>query len=91
MGTRSDLPKAKSDVLIRPLRADDLPAADTIRRLAVGTFLGLPDPLSFRDDASPVRTRCLADPSGSFAAEVDGDLVGTNFAVNLGIALFSTA
>jgi GNAT superfamily N-acetyltransferase len=70
--------------LIRPLRADDLPAADTIRRLAFGTFLGLPDPLSFRGDASPVRTRYLADPSGSFAAEVDGDLVGTNFAVNWG-------
>ena len=52
--------------------------------LAFGTFLGLPDPLSFRGDASPVRTRYLADPAGSFAAEVDGDLVGTNFAVNWG-------
>jgi hypothetical protein len=87
----SDVPRAEPDVLIRPLRADDLAAADTVRRLAFGTFLGLPDPLSFQGDASPVRTRYLADPSGSFAAEVDGDLVGTNFAVNWGIALFSAA
>jgi GNAT superfamily N-acetyltransferase len=71
-------------VLIRPLQAADLPAADRVRRLAFGTFLGLADPLSFRGDASPVRTRYLADPSASFAAEVDGELVGTNFAVNWG-------
>jgi predicted N-acetyltransferase YhbS len=71
-------------VLIRPLRAADLPAADRVRRLAFGTFLGLADPLSFRGDASPVRTRYLADPSASFAAEVNGELVGTNFAVNWG-------
>jgi predicted N-acetyltransferase YhbS len=71
-------------VLIRPLRAADLPAADRVRRLAFGTFLVLADPLSFRGDASPVRTRYLADPSASFAAEVNGELVGTNFAVNWG-------
>jgi predicted N-acetyltransferase YhbS len=79
-----DRPRAEPDVLIRPLRAADLAAADRVRRLAFGTFLGLADPLSFRGDASPVRTRYLADPSASFAAEVDGDLVGTNFAVNWG-------
>jgi predicted N-acetyltransferase YhbS len=76
--------RAEPDLLIRPLRAADLPAADAIRRLAFGTFLGLPDPMSFEGDASPVRTRYLADPAGSFAAEVDGELVGTNFAVNWG-------
>jgi GNAT superfamily N-acetyltransferase len=73
-----------SAVLIRPLREDELPAADAIRRLAFGTFLGIPDPSSFRGDASPVRTRYLADPSASFAAEIDGELVGTNFAVSWG-------
>jgi predicted N-acetyltransferase YhbS len=71
-------------VRIRQLRVDDLSAADAIRRLAFGTFLGLPDPTTFRGDASPVRTRYLADPAGSFAAEVDGELVGSNFAVDLG-------
>jgi predicted N-acetyltransferase YhbS len=75
-------------VQIRQLQIDDLPAADAIRRLAFGTFLGLPDPTTFRGDASPVRTRYLADPSGSFAAEVDGELVGSNFAVDWGSAGF---
>jgi predicted N-acetyltransferase YhbS len=84
MNTGANRPKVENDVLIRPLRATDLPAADSVRRLAFGTFLGLPDPLSFRGDASPVRTRYLADPSASVAAEVDGELVGTNFAVNWG-------
>jgi predicted N-acetyltransferase YhbS len=77
-------PRADPDLLIRPLRADDLPAADAIRRLAFGTFLGLIDPMSFEGDASPVRTRYLADPTGCFAAELDGELVGTNFAVDWG-------
>ena len=84
MGMGSSPPRVETHVLIRPLRAADLPAADRVRRLAFGTFLGLADPLSFRGDASPVRTRYLADPSASFAAEVDGELVGTNFAVNWG-------
>ena len=84
IGTAPGTPKAETDLLIRPLRADDLAAADAIRRHAFGIFLDLPDPLSFRGDASPVRTRYLADPTGSFAAELGGELVGTNFAVNWG-------
>jgi GNAT superfamily N-acetyltransferase len=84
MDTGLETPRTGTDARIRPLLASDLPAADTIRRLAFGTFLGLADPLSFRGDASPVRTRYLADPSGSYAAEIDGELVGTNFAVSWG-------
>jgi predicted N-acetyltransferase YhbS len=72
------------DLLIRPLQVGDLRAADAIRRLAFGTFLGLPDPMSFEGDANPVRTRYLIDPDGCFAAEVDGELVGTNFATDWG-------
>jgi predicted N-acetyltransferase YhbS len=74
--------RTETDLTIRPLRADEVPEADRIWRLAFGTFLGLPDPLSFRGDVSPVRTRYLADPSASFAAELDGELVGSNFAIN---------
>jgi len=74
MGIGSSPPRAEIRVLIRPLQAADLPTADRVRRLAFGTFLGLADPLSFRGDASPVRTRYLADPAGSFAAEVDGEV-----------------
>ena len=84
MGTAPGIPRAGSDLLVRPLRTDELAEADTIWRLAFGTFLGLSDPLSFRGDASPVRTRYLADPTASFAAELGGELVGTNFAVNWG-------
>jgi len=84
MGAAPGTPRTDPDLLIRPLRAEDLRAADAIRRLAFGTFLGLSDPMSFEGDASPVRTRYLVDPTGCFAAELDGDLVGTNFAVDWG-------
>ena len=47
MGIGSSPPSAETHVLIRPLRAADLSAADRVRRLAFGTFLGLADPLSF--------------------------------------------
>jgi GNAT superfamily N-acetyltransferase len=69
----------RPDVTIRPLREDDLPAADRIMRLAFGTFLGLPDPLKFMGDADYVRTRWCANPSAALAAEMAGELAGTNF------------
>ena len=84
MGAGPDSSLTVTDLLIRPLRVDELPVADAVRRLAFGTFLGLPDPTSFRGDASPVRTRYLADPGGSVAAEMGGELVGSNFVVSWG-------
>jgi len=72
------------DITVRPLREADLPAADTIMRLAFGTFIGLPDPMVFMGDANYVRTRWLANPVAAFAAEVGGELVGSNFATNWG-------
>jgi hypothetical protein len=69
---------------IRPLRADDLPEADRIFRVAFGTFIGLPDPSSFAGDTDYVRTRFRTDPAGAFAADVDGRLAGTNFATTWG-------
>lgn len=74
----------QSNVAIRPLRQGDLPAADHIFRLAFGTFLGLPDPTTFYGDADLIQTRYLADPTAAFAAEVDGELVGSNLATNWG-------
>ena len=71
-------------IAIRPLREDDLGEADRIMRLAFGTFLGLPDPLVFMGDAGYVRTRWRADPGAALAAEVGGELVGSNFAANWG-------
>jgi GNAT superfamily N-acetyltransferase len=72
------------NLLVRPLREPDLPLADRIFRLAFGTFNGLPDPLQFGGDLDKIRTRWLADPGAAFGAEVDGALVGSNFAAHWG-------
>jgi N-acetylglutamate synthase-like GNAT family acetyltransferase len=69
---------------IRLMRQSDIPQADRIMRLAFGTFLGLPDPLSFMGDADYVKTRYIANPSAALVAEVDGKLAGSNFALNWG-------
>jgi GNAT superfamily N-acetyltransferase len=66
------------------MRESDLQEADRIMRLAFGTFLGLPDPMSFAGDADYVRTRYRTDPSAALAAEVDGRLAGSNFALHWG-------
>lgn len=71
-------------VVIRPLHAADIPAADRIFRLAFGTYLGLPDPMAFGGDEDWVRTRWLAEPAAALAAERDGELVGSNFAIRWG-------
>ena len=75
---------AKSEITVRPLQKEDLSTADTIMRLAFGTFIGLPEPLAFMGDAAYVRNRWLADPEAAFAAEINGELVGSNFATNWG-------
>lgn len=68
-------------VSVRPLRETDLDRADEICRAAFGTFLGIPDPFGTADY---VRTRFAADPHAAFAATVDGELAGSNFAANWG-------
>lgn len=74
----------RGTVFVRQLSESDLAAADHIRRLAFGTFLGLSEPAAFGGDRGCVRTRWLADPSAAFGAEVGGELVGSNFATNWG-------
>src|SRR6185437_13501487 len=74
----------KLDITIRPLQENELSTADTIMRLAFGTFIGLPDPMAFMGDASYVRTRWLANPKAAFAAEAAGEVIGSNFATNWG-------
>lgn len=73
-----------SSVQIRSMTERDIPEADRIMRLAFGTFLGLPDPMSFMGDADYVRTRFHADPPAALVAEVDGKVVGSNFALHWG-------
>ena len=70
--------------IIRAMRADDLDAADRIVRLAFGTFLGLPDPMAFMGDAGYVHTRWRAENTAVFAAELGGELVGSNFVTRWG-------
>ena len=74
--------------LIRPLTQGDLPAARRILCTAFGTFLGAPDPEDFWADRDYVDGRFGAEHVASFAAEVDGELVGSNFATNWGSAGF---
>ena len=73
-----------AEVTIRQLREDDVPAAGRIFSLAFGTFLGVPEPENFWSDIDYIGTRSKADPSGAFAAEVEGNLVGSNVATNWG-------
>jgi GNAT superfamily N-acetyltransferase len=73
---------------IRPLREGDLDAARRIVSLAFGTFIGAPQPENFRTDMDYVTTRWRADPTAAFAAEMDGELVGSNFATRWGSVAF---
>ncbi len=71
-------------VTVRPIREDDLAAVERVFRLAFGTHVGLPDPLTFAGDSDWTRTRWLATPEAAFVAERDGEIVGSNFATRWG-------
>lgn len=72
-------------VSVRPLDEADFDRADEILRVAFETFIGV-DPFGTADY---VRTRFAADPQAAFAATLDGELVGSNFATNWGsVGLF---
>jgi GNAT superfamily N-acetyltransferase len=74
----------KPDISVRPLLESELAEADRIMRLAFGTFLGLPDPMNFMGDAAYVQPRWRTDPKAAFAADFDGKLAGSSFAMNWG-------
>ena len=71
-------------VSVRPLTEADLPEAQRIVRRAFGTFLGAPDLDTFWTDFDYVYGRYGAEHVASFAAELDGELVGSNFATRWG-------
>lgn len=82
-------PEAETDRLestahVRPMRADDLEAADRVLRIAFGTIRGLPDPSAAFGDADYVHTRFRAAPECAWVAEVDGAVVGSVFAARWG-------
>jgi hypothetical protein len=73
---------------VRPLVEADLAEASRICSLAFGTFLGAPDPETFLADRDFVYGRWRADHTAAFGAELDGVLVGSNFATNWGSVAF---
>jgi GNAT superfamily N-acetyltransferase len=75
-------------VTVRPLAERDLEDADRIMRVAFGTFLGVADPADTFGDADHVRTRFRAAPDCAWAAELDGELVGSVFAARWGTFAF---
>jgi predicted N-acetyltransferase YhbS len=73
-----------ADVVIRPLREADLPVAEHIKRVALGTFLGVPEPSSNPNGVCYVRNRWKSDPAAGFAAEMGGEVVGSILAARWG-------
>jgi GNAT superfamily N-acetyltransferase len=53
-------------------------------RVAFGTYLKAPNPVEAFGDTEYVRTRYRADPTAAFCAELDGEVVGSNFATRWG-------
>jgi predicted N-acetyltransferase YhbS len=76
--------RLQSAVHVRPMRADDVDSADRVMRLAFGTIRSLPDPSAAFGDADMVRTRFRAAPECAWAAEVNGEVVGSVFAARWG-------
>lgn len=66
--------------MIRRLAEPDIPEARRILQLAFGAFVGAPDPERFFSDIDYVTTRWRADERAAFVAEIDGKIVGSNFA-----------
>lgn len=84
MSTSQSKSLNQANIAIHSLQEHELEAADRIFRLAFGTFLGVPNPETFAGDTNIVRTRWKADPTRVFAAEIAGELVGSNIASNWG-------
>lgn len=77
-----------STLEIRPLEERDLDEADRIMRIAFGTYLKAPNPIEVFGDSDYVHTRYHSDPSAAFCAELDGEVVGSNFATRWGSFAF---
>jgi GNAT superfamily N-acetyltransferase len=69
---------APEAITVGPLQENELEAADRIFRLAFGTFIGLPDPMTYAAGTNSVGTRWKADPQAALAARAGERLVGSN-------------
>jgi predicted N-acetyltransferase YhbS len=69
---------------VRRIEARDVDEVDRIIRLAFGTFLGAPDPMTVFGDSDFAHTRYRAAPDNAFVAEASGRVVGSNFLTRWG-------
>jgi predicted N-acetyltransferase YhbS len=76
------------EIHVRPMQEADVEQADRIVRIAFGTFLGVPDPITVFGDSDLAHTRYRASPDDAFVAEVDGQVVGSNFLTRWGAFAF---
>jgi GNAT superfamily N-acetyltransferase len=81
---RSGGAASKTTHVIGALQDKHLPEASRIFRHAFGTFFGAPDLDCFWGDRDMIYGRHRAPHVASFAATIDGQLVGSNFATNWG-------
>jgi len=72
------------DLTIRPLVQADLPGAESVFRLAMGTLHGARDPEKYGRNIDYVRSRYQADPHAAYVAELSGKTVGSIFAAKWG-------
>lgn len=70
-------------ISIRPLQENELGLADEVFKLAFGASRKPSEPARYDGDMSYMK-RWFIDPTAAFAAEVDGQLSGSNFAINWG-------
>jgi predicted N-acetyltransferase YhbS len=73
-----------ADTTIRPMLDGDVEEADRVMRLAFGTWLGVPDPMTVFADSDILRARYRTDPGGAFVAERGGEIVGAVYATRWG-------
>lgn len=76
--------RGPAGLVVRPMQPSDIDDADRIMRVAFGTYLRAPDPVQVFGDADVVRTRYRTDPGRAYCAELDGQVVGSNFATRWG-------
>lgn len=76
--------QASMEILVRPMRQQDLAPADRIFRLAFGTEFGLPDPAQFMGDAALIAPRWHTHPETCFVAEAAGEVIGSVAVMNWG-------
>jgi GNAT superfamily N-acetyltransferase len=71
-------------IQVGPLKASELKEADRIVRLAFGTFLGMPDPMTFMEDRDFLGPRLRSKNVKVVAARDGGRLIGSNFVTRWG-------